>query len=75
MKSGDRQDPTLLILIVLGAVIVAAWQTVASLSPGQVLSALARSRPSRSALSLSPPRWLCSGFSPSTARCEREARW
>lgn len=40
MKSGDRQDPTPLILIVLGAVIVAAWQTVSSLSLGQVLSTL-----------------------------------
>ena len=39
MKSGDRQDPTPLILIVLGALILAAWRTVSDVSLGEVVSA------------------------------------
>ncbi len=40
MNSGDRQDPRWMILILIGGLSIAAWRTISTISPGQVLSAV-----------------------------------
>lgn len=70
MSSGDRQDPTLMLLIFCGVLSVAAWRTVAGLDPGQVLAAVGSVAPlALGALAIATSRRLRSVRLVERSRC------
>jgi hypothetical protein len=64
-----------MIAILIGALSIAAWRTVSTISPGQVLSAVGSLAPLALGALAIASALLCSGCSRPTARSPVVRRW